>query len=53
MAKFLPALTPHTDTLIAGLFTLRDLTQEYVITMFAKDESKLKITLASNVYLHF
>lgn len=53
MGKYFSSLAQHTENMVAGQFTLRDLTQEYVLVILAKDEKKMKIGLAGNEYIHF
>jgi hypothetical protein len=53
LSKYFANLTVYTENLLVGEFTLRNLTEEYVLTLLIKDESKLKITLSSNQYIHF
>lgn len=48
IAKYFPSLTPHTESMLVGQFTLRDLTQEYVLVLLVKEETKIKMCLASN-----
>jgi len=53
LAKYFPSLVQHTENMVGGQFSLRDLTQEYVLVILAKDEKKMKIALAGNEYTHF
>lgn len=53
MSKYFAAFTRHVDNMYVGQFSLGGLLEEYVMVLLAKDETKLKVTLAGNVYKYF
>lgn len=53
LAKYFPNFTQHAENLLVCQFNIRDLTNEYVMVLLVKDETKMKINLASNHYTHF
>ena len=51
--KYFSNLAPHSDNLLAGQFTLRNLTEEYALALVISDDMKMKVVLCGNSYSQF
>lgn len=53
VGKYFHGLTPHTENLLVGQFTMRDLTDEYTLGVVVSDDMRMKVVLCGNKYENF